>query len=201
MPDAIDAEVLMHTCFADLPDCILNSCLRLTSFEAKLRCQQVCTSWRNLLKRSIGLGDANEASLSDLWGRSLTMLVSEASETQAKTRVGDLQSTQAILVYLITTVEPLSVHNEACLHWIAQRAMVFPEVHIKIKAVFSAQLLPHLATALKAAAALAPSGWHLQLQAGEKTRASKLQLRKADTTASLQVFSKLVKCPTHAILT
>ena len=58
----------MYSCFAELPDCILNSCLRLTSFEAKLRCQQVCRSWRSLLNRSAASGDACETSLSDLWG-------------------------------------------------------------------------------------------------------------------------------------
>ena len=46
--------------------------------------------------------------------------------------------------------------------------MGFLEVHIKIRAILPAQLLPHVAKALKAAAALAPSGWQLQLDAGEK---------------------------------
>ena len=186
----------MHSCFAELPDHILNSCLRLTSFEAKLRSQRVCTSWRNVLKRSIAPGDACKASLSDFWGRSLTLCVSEPTETRARTQVDDLQSTQAAtVVYLVTTVGPLSLHNEACLHWIAQQALGFLEVRVKIRATLPAQLLPHLATALKAAAALAPSGWHLRLDAGEKTRATKLHLSKADITASVQVCSKLVKCP------
>ncbi len=57
MPNAIDAEFVMDSCFAELSDLILSSCLRLTSFEAKLRCQQVCTSWRSLLKRSAAPGD------------------------------------------------------------------------------------------------------------------------------------------------
>jgi len=67
--------------------------------------------------------------------------------------------------------------------------VVFPEVHIGITAVLPAQLVPHLVTALKAAAALAPSAWQMRLYAGERTRAAKLQLSKADNTASLQVLS------------
>ncbi len=115
-------------------------------------------------------GGACGASLSDLWGRSLHLCVSEPTETRARTQVDDLQAKQAaIVVYLITTVGPLSLRNEACLHWITQRAMVFPEVRIEIRAVLPAQLLPHLATAFRAAAALAPSGWHSQLDAGEES--------------------------------
>lgn len=62
------------------------------------------------------------------------------------------------------------MHNEACLHWVAQRAMDFPCVCIEIIIDLPAQLLAQLATALKAAAALAPSRWQLQLDAGKKTR-------------------------------
>jgi len=71
------------------------------------------------------------------------------------------------------------LHNEACLHWIAQQALGFLEVRVKIRATLPAQLLPHLATALNAAAALAPSGQQLQLDAGEQTRARKLRLIKS----------------------
>lgn len=98
-------------------------------------------------------------------------------------------------VDLITTAGPLSLHNEACLHWIGQQAMVFPEVYIDIGAVSPAQLMPHLATALKAASARAPSGWQLQLDAGEETWTTNLHLSKADSTASLQTISNLVKYP------
>ncbi len=193
----------MDSCFAELPDHILSSCLRLTPFVAKLRCQQVCTSWRSLLKRSAASGDACEASASSLWGRSLRCFISEPTETLARTQVDDSPTGLAIhhckqttaVVYLITTAGPLSLHNEACLHWIAQQAMVFPEVWIGSRAVSLAQLMPHLATALKAASALAPSGWQLQLDAGEKARTTNLQLSKADNTASLQIVSKLVKYP------
>ncbi len=184
----------MDSSFAELPDHILSSCLRLTTFAAKLRCQQVCTSWRSLLNRSAASGDACEASTSSSWGRSLMLYVSAPTEALARTRVVDLGYKQATMD-LITTAGPLSVHNEACLHWVAQRAMDFPYVRIQIREVLPAQLLAQLATALKAAAALAPSGWQLQLDAGKKTRATKLQLRKADTAASLQVLSKLCKCP------
>jgi len=90
---------------------------------------------------------------------------------------------------LITTAGPLSLHNEACLQWISQRAVVFPEVHIDITAVLPAQLMPHLAAALRAAAALAPSAWQMRLYTGERTRAAKLQWSKADNPASLQVSS------------
>ncbi len=187
---ATDAEVLMHSCFAELPDHILISCLRLTSFGDKLRCQQVCTSWRSLLNRSAASGHACEISRSDLWGPSLNLYVRDPTERRARTRVADLHSTQAVTaVYLVTTVGPLSLHNEACLQWIAQRAVVFPEVHIDIEAVLPAQLVPHLAAALKAAAALAPSAWQMRLYAGERRRAAKLQSSKADSTASLQVSS------------
>jgi len=167
----------MYSCFAELPDCILNSCLRLTSFEAKLRCQQVCTSWRSLFKRSAASGDACEALLSNLWGGALTLYVSEPTKRRTRTQVADIQthgSKQATVVHLMTTVGPLSLHNEACLHWIAQQAMNFRNVCIKIQAVLPAQLMPLVATALKAAAAVAPSGWQLELDAGEKTRATNL---------------------------
>ena len=132
--------------------------------------------------------------MSNVWGRTLKLYVSEPTETRARTQVADLQTKQAItVVHLITTVGPLSLHNEACLHWMIQQAMAFPIVCIKIEAVLPAQLMPHLATVLKAAAALAPSGWQLRLDAGEKIRATKLQLSKADSTASLQVLYKHVK--------
>ena len=39
------------------------------------------------------------------------------------------------VVHLMTTVGPLSLHNEACLQWIAQQAMSFRNVCIKIQAV------------------------------------------------------------------
>ncbi len=198
MLKATDAEVVMYSCFAELPDHVLNSCLRLTSFEDKLRCQQVCTSWRSLFNRSAASGDTCETSLCDVWGRILTLYVSEPTEGRARTQVDDFQSEHArTVVYLITTKGPLSVHNEAFLHWISHRAVAFPTVHIAIKAVLPAQLMPHLAAALKAAAALAPSRWQLQLDAGEKTWATKLHLSKADEPASLQVLSKLVL--THTV--
>jgi len=154
-----------------------------------LRCQQVCKSWRSLLNRSAASGDACATSLSDLWGLSLDLHVSEPTDRRARTQVADLQPTQAFtVVYLITTVGPLSLHNEACLQWIAQRAKVFPEVHIYTTAVLPAQLMmPHLAAALKAAAALAHAAWQMRLWAGEGTRAAKLQWSKANNTASLQV--------------
>ena len=78
------------------------------------------------------------------------------------------------VVHLMTSVGPLSLHNEACLHWIAQQAMSFRSFCIKIQAVLPAQLMPHVATALRAAAAVAPSGWQLELDAGEKTQATNL---------------------------
>jgi len=81
------------------------------------------------------------------------------------------------------------LHNKACLQWISQRAVVFPEVHINITAVLPAQLMPRLAAALRAAAALAPSAWQMRLHAGERTRAAKLQWSKANKPASLQVSS------------
>ncbi|DBA97929.1 TPA: hypothetical protein ACH3X3_012777 [Trebouxia sp. C0006] len=156
----------MHSCFAEFPDHILISCLRLTSFGDKLRCQQVCTSWRSLLNRSAASGHACEISRSDSWGPSMNLYVRDPAERRARTRVADLHSTQAVTaVYLVTTVGPLSLHNEACLQWIAQRAVVVPEVHIDIEAVLPAQLVPHLAAALKAAAALAPSAWQMRLYA------------------------------------
>ena len=190
MPNAIDAGVLMHSCFAELPDCILNSCLRLTSFEAKLRCQQVCRSWRSLFNRSAASGDACDTSLSDLWGPSLNLYVSEPTERRARTQVANLQSRQAVtVVHLETTVGQLSLHNEACLQWISQRAVVFPEVHIDMTAVLPAQLMLHLAAALRAAAALAPSAWQRQLYAGERTWAAQLQWSKANNSVSLQVSS------------
>ena len=123
--------------------------------------------------------------------------------TNRDASVDHLQSKQAaVVVHLITTERPLSLHNGACLYWIAQQAMGFSDVHIKIRASLPAQLLPHLATALKAAAALAPSGWQLQLDAGEKTQTVKLYLSKAVDTASPQVLIKLVKCPndSHSIM-
>ena len=181
---------------AELPDHILSSCLRLTSLVAKLRCQQVCTSWRSLLKCSAAPGDACEASNSSLWGRSLSVYLSGPTETLARTRVVNMGYKEAVtFVDLITTAGPLSLHNEACLHWIGQQAMVFPEVYIDIGAVSPAQLMPHLATALKAASARAPSGWQLQLDAGEETWTTNLHLSKADSTASLQTISNLVKYP------
>ena len=193
MLKATDAEVVMYSCFAELPDHVLNSCLRLTSFEDKLRCQQVCTSWRSLFNRSAA---TCETSLCDVWGRILTLYVSEPTEGRARTQVDDFQSEHArTVVYLITTKGPLSVHNEAFLHWISHRAVAFPTVHIAIKAVLPAQLMPHLAAALKAAAALAPSRWQLQLDAGEETWTTKLHMSKADRTASLQTISNLVKYP------
>ncbi len=129
MPSAIDAP--MDSCFAELPDHILSSCLRLTSFEAKLGCQRVCTSWRSILQRSAAPGDACEASMSRLWGHTLAIYLSEPDKTLARTRVDDLGYKQATtVVYLIMAEGPPSLHNVACLHWISQRAMVFPEVHI-----------------------------------------------------------------------
>ncbi len=186
----------MDSCFTELPDYILSSCLRLTSFVAKLRCQQVCTSWRSLLKRSAAPGDACEASKSSLWGRSLRFYVSEPTKTSARTRIVDLGYKKEItFVDLITTAGPLSLHNEACLHWIGQQAMVYPEVCIDVRAVLPAQLILHLATALKVASAMAPSEWQLQLDGGTETRTTNLQLSNADNTASLQTISNLLMCP------
>ena len=186
----------MDSCFAELPDHVLSSCLRLTSFVAKLRCQQVCASWRSLLERSAAPGNTCETSNTSLWGLSLNLYVSEPTETLARTPIEYLG--YITCVNLITTAGPLSLHSEACLHWIAQQAMVFPQVYIHIddiRAVSPAQLMPRLATALIATTALAPPGWLLQLDAGKKPRATKLHLRRADKAISLQVSSKLVKCP------
>ena len=110
------------------------------------------------------------------------MKVSAADEKRARTHVTNLHSeTSLTAIHIISTSGPLSSHDKACLSWIARRAMTVNLVNLRTDSSMSGQLLPHLATSLEAARALAPSGWQIELDAGKPARvtSSVLLLRVA----------------------
>ena len=161
-------KAAMESNFAELPDQILTSCFRLTSFASKLHCELVCKSWRSVLQRP---ADTCFALLPGVWGRALVLKVSAADEKRARTHVKNLHGETAFTaIHIVTTPGPLSSHDEACLSWIARRAMTVNIVHLRSESSLSGHLLPHLATALESARALAPAGWQIELDAGELAR-------------------------------
>jgi len=162
----------MESNFADLPDQLLRSCLCLTSFATKLHCELVCKSWRSVLQRpAVPDGENRFVSLPGVWGRVLLLTISAADKKRARTHVEKLHREDThTAIHIVTTSGPLSSHDEACLSWIARRAMTVNLVSLRSKSSLSGQLLPHLATALEAARALAPAGWQIELDAGELAR-------------------------------
>ena len=158
----------MESNFAELPDQILTSCLSLTSCAAKLHCELVCKSWRSVLQRpAVPNNESCVALLPGVWGRTL-LKVSAAGEKPARTHIEGLyRETVYTTIHIMTTSGPLSSHDEACLSWIARRATTVNLVVVRSKSSMPGQLLPHLATALEAARALAPSGWSIELDAGK----------------------------------
>ncbi len=157
----------MESNFAELPEHILTSCLSLTSFATKFHCELVCKSWKSVLLRpAVASGKTCVALLPNVWGRGLLLKVSAADNNRARTHVENLHSENAITaIHIVTTSGPLSSHDEACLSWIARRAMTFNLVNLDSESSMFGQLLPHLAIALEAARALAPSGWQIELNA------------------------------------
>ena len=165
-------KVGMEPSFAELPDHILASCFCLTSFASKLHCELVCKSWRSVLQRpAVPFGDTCFGLLPGVWGEDLLLGVSAADEKRARTYVENLHRETAVTaIHIITAPGPLSRHDAACLSWIARRAMTVNIVTVRSESSMPAQLLPHLATALEAARALAPAGWQVELVAGELAR-------------------------------
>jgi hypothetical protein len=160
----------MTSAFAQLPAAVLSEILLLTPFVDTLRCEQVCRSWRNVLKCSTAATEDLHPTWSPgVWGQELQLLVATPEDDWAEPTLKLAQPADSRLV--VVTMVP-SRNDTACFYdvflaWLTEHAAGFPKTLIYESATPSSWLFAHIVLAIGTASLSAPPLFAVRVDAGE----------------------------------
>ncbi len=161
----------MTSAFAQLPAAVLSEILWLTPFVDTLRCEQVCRSWRKVLKCSTAATEDLYPTWSPgVWGQELQLLVGTPEDDDAEPTLKHAQSLSSNRRIVITLVPSRNVSAhfyEMFLVWLTKHAAGFMKILILKSATESSWLFAHIVLAMGTASLSALPLFALRLNAGE----------------------------------
>ena len=123
----------MSSAFAQLPAAVLSDILWLTSFVDTLRCEQVCRSWQQVLKRSAAVSkDPYLAWSPGIWGEELELLfvTREKDSERPALKLEQSEYSRNIAITLhVSTGGSTRFHELFCM-WLAEHAAGFIKVSV-----------------------------------------------------------------------
>lgn len=149
----------MTSAFAHLPAAVLSEILRLTLFVDTLRCEQVCRSWRKVLKSSTAAtGKLHPTWSPGIWGQELQLVVATPEDDWAEPTLEHAQTadTGSIVITLLASTNDSAHFYEIFLIWLTKHAVDFLKILIFKSATQSSWLFAHIVEAIGTASLSAP---------------------------------------------
>ena len=115
----------MTSAFAQLPAAVLSEILLLTPFVDTLRCEQVCRSWRNVLKCSTAATEDLHPTWSPgVWGQELQLLVATPEDDWAEPTLKLAQSADSrlVVVTMVPSRNDTAGFYDVFLAWLTEHA-------------------------------------------------------------------------------
>ena len=160
----------MTSAFAQLPAAVLSEILWLTPFVDTLRCQQVCRSWRNVLKcATAATEDLYPTWSPGVWGKDLQLLVATPEDDWAESTLKLAQSAdnRPVVITMVPSRNDSAHFYEVFLRWLTEHAAGFLKILIYESATPSSWLFAHIVLAIGTASLSAPPLFAVSLDAGE----------------------------------
>ncbi len=161
----------MTSAFAQLPAAVLSDILCLTPFVDTLRCEQVCRSWRKVLKCSTAASkDLYPTWSPGVWGQELQLVVGAPADEDADPTLKHAQSlfdNRRVVVTLVPSTNDCAYYYEVFLVWLTKHAAGFMKILILKSTTESSWLFAHIVLAIGTASLSARPLFAVRLNAGE----------------------------------
>ena len=160
----------MTSAFAQLPAAVLGEILWLTPFVDTLRCEQVCRSWKKVLKCATAATEGLYPTRSPaVLGQELHLLVAKPKEDWAASTLKLDQSADKgqIVITLVPSRDDSAHFYEVFLLWLTKHAAGFLKVVIRKSATQSSWVFAQIVLAIGTASLSAPPLSAVCLIAGE----------------------------------
>ena len=121
----------MTSAFAQLPAAVLSEILCLTPFVDTLRCEQVCRTWRKVLKCSTAATEDLQPTWSPgVWGQELLVATPEDDWAEPILKLAQYADSRLVVVTMVPSSNDTAHLYEVFLVWLTEHAAGFPKILI-----------------------------------------------------------------------